>query len=140
MSKDGSDFPSHGLGSLYSRTWLFGFSSPAVFIAYRNEAISSETRKAERWSGVPTMVLSETRGLRLFRVVREGLGSSKRLGAQGTQRLTYQWSLTPEPECLKNSTDHLSRAKILSACDFNSIQHCRPQAKSDLEPSRFIAV
>ena len=40
--------------------------------------------------GQPTMVLSETFRLSLFLVVREGLGSSKRLGARGTQRLTYQ--------------------------------------------------
>jgi hypothetical protein len=52
------------------------------------------------------MVLSEARGLSLFRVVREGLGSSKRLGARGKQRLTYQWRLVLEPEHLKNSTGH----------------------------------
>ena len=52
------------------------------------------------------MVLSEARGLSLFRVIREGLGSAVRLGARGTQRLTYQWRLALEPECLKNPTDH----------------------------------
>jgi hypothetical protein len=51
---------------------------------------------------VPTMVLSETRGLWLFRVVREGLGSAVRLGARGTQRLTFQLRLALEPECLEN--------------------------------------
>ena len=51
---------------------------------------------------VPTMVLSETLGLWLFRVVREGLGSAVRLGARGTQRLTYQLRLALEPECLEN--------------------------------------
>ena len=60
----------------------FRFSLPAVFIAGRNEAISPETRKAERGQ-VPTMVLSETLGLSLFRVVREGLESDGRLGARG---------------------------------------------------------
>ena len=50
------------------------------------------------------MVLSETRGLWLFRVVREGLGSTGRLGARGTQRLTYQLRLALEPECLENPT------------------------------------
>ena len=38
---------------------------------------------------VPTMVLSEAHGLSLFRVIREGLGSSKRLCARGAQGLTY---------------------------------------------------
>ena len=52
------------------------------------------------------MVLSEARGLSLFRVIREGLGSAVRLGARGTQRLTYQWRLTLEPECLKNGPGH----------------------------------
>jgi hypothetical protein len=50
------------------------------------------------------MVLSETRGLWLFRVVREGLGSAVRLGARGTPRLTYQLRLALEPECLENPT------------------------------------
>ena len=53
---------------------------------------------------VPTMVLSETRGLWLFRVVREGLGSAVRLGARGTPRLTYQLRLALEPECLEEPT------------------------------------
>jgi hypothetical protein len=52
------------------------------------------------------MVLSEARGLSLFRVIREGLGSAVRLGARGTQRLTSQWRLALEPERLKNPTDH----------------------------------
>ena len=50
------------------------------------------------------MVLSETRGLWLFRVVREGLGSTVRLSARGTPRLTYQLRLALEPECLENPT------------------------------------
>ena len=50
------------------------------------------------------MVLSETRGLWLFRVVREGLGSAVRLGARGTSRLTSQLRLALEPECLENPT------------------------------------
>ncbi len=50
------------------------------------------------------MVLSEAHGLSLFRVIREGLGSAVRLGARGTQRLTYRWRLSLEPECLENRT------------------------------------
>src|SRR5882672_5128517 len=87
MSEDGSDFPSQGLGSVCSRTWLFGSSSPAVFIVWsrRSQSVLRPTSKP---------------------VVREGLGSAVRLGARGTQRLTYRWRLTLEPERLKNPTDH----------------------------------
>jgi len=49
--------------------------------------VCSETDK-QNGCQVPTMVLSEARGLSLFRVIREGLGSAGRLGARGTQRLT----------------------------------------------------
>ena len=51
-----------------------------------------------------TIVLFGTRGLSLFLVIREGLGSPERLGARGTQRLTYQLRLALEPECLENPT------------------------------------
>src|SRR5450631_2159976 len=63
--------------------------------------VRSETYK-QNGCQVPTMVLSEALGLSLFRVIREGLGSSKRLCARGAQRLTYQCRLALEPECLKN--------------------------------------
>ena len=52
------------------------------------------------------MVLSETRGLSLFRVVREGLESAVRLGAQNTPRLTSRLRLALEPECLQKPTAH----------------------------------
>jgi hypothetical protein len=52
------------------------------------------------------MVLFGTRGPQLFRVVRGGLGSDVRLGARGTQRLTYQLRLALDPECLKNPANH----------------------------------
>ena len=52
------------------------------------------------------MVLSETRGLWLFRVVRGGLESDGRLGARSTRRLTYRLRLALEPECLKNPANH----------------------------------
>jgi hypothetical protein len=48
-----------------------------------------------------TMVLSETRGLWLFWVIREGIGLTRRLGATGT-RLQAIGMLTLEPERLKN--------------------------------------
>jgi hypothetical protein len=50
------------------------------------------------------MVLSETRGLSLFLVIREGLGSRVRLGARSTPRLTNQLRLALEPEGLENPT------------------------------------
>ena len=51
-----------------------------------------------------TMVLSETRGLWLFWVIREGIGLTRRLGATGT-RLQAIGMLTLEPERLKNGED-----------------------------------
>ena len=50
------------------------------------------------------MVLSETLGLSLFLVIREGLGSGVRLGARSTQRLTNQLRLALEPQGLENPT------------------------------------
>src|SRR6202167_2869281 len=63
--------------------------------------VNSETYK-QNGCQVPTMVLSEAHSLSLFRAIREGLGSSKRLCARATQRLTYQCRLALEPECLRN--------------------------------------
>src|ERR1700720_4026525 len=51
---------------------------------------------------VSTMVLSATRGLVLFRVIREGIGVTQRLSATGTERLQAFRMLTLEPERLKN--------------------------------------
>ncbi len=51
---------------------------------------------------VSTMVLSATRGLVLFRVIREGIGLTQRLTATGTVRLQAIRMLTLEPERLKN--------------------------------------
>jgi len=81
------------LGFFYQR-----FSSPV--------ATKPSVLKPAKQNGgqVPTMVLSETRGLSLFRVVREGLGSAVRLSARGTSCLTYQLRLALEPECFENPT------------------------------------
>src|ERR1700682_5650484 len=83
--------------------WIF---SPSGF--HRMVATTPVCSETDKRNGcqVPTMVLSEARGLSLFRVIREGLGSAVRLGARGTQRLTYRWRLALEPECLKNPTGH----------------------------------
>jgi hypothetical protein len=75
--------------------WIFSLSGFHRVVA--TKPIRSETDK-QTGCQVPTMVLSEARGLSLFRVIREGLGSAVRLGARGTQRLTYQWRLALEPE------------------------------------------
>src|SRR6266404_7630736 len=55
---------------------------------------------------VSTMVLSATRGLVLFRVIREGMGLTQRLSATGALRLQAIRMLTLEPERLKNPTGH----------------------------------
>jgi hypothetical protein len=77
---------------------------------------------------VSTMVLSATRGLVLFRVIREGIGLTQRLSATGTVRLQAIRMLTLEPERLKNQLattkkDH-RRWRALpgdaqAACDFS---------------------
>jgi len=48
------------------------------------------------------MVLSATRGLVLFRVIREGIGLTQRLSATGTVCLQALRILTLEPERLQN--------------------------------------
>jgi hypothetical protein len=67
-------------------TAVWSFSPSGFHRVVATKPVRSETNK-QNGCQVPTMVLSEARGLSLFRVVREGLGSSKRLGARGTQRL-----------------------------------------------------
>ena len=55
-------------------------------------------QQAESVVGVPTMVLSETRGLQLFWVVRGGIGWPMRL----IQAYPARWILSLEPERFKN--------------------------------------
>jgi hypothetical protein len=88
-------------GPLCRSRWVFfyqRFSSPV--------ATKPSVLKPAKQNGgqVPTMVLSETRGLSLFRVVREGLESTLRLRARGTSCLTSRLRLALEPECLENPT------------------------------------
>src|SRR6202163_624218 len=83
-----------GLGFLYQR-----FSS-----LLRDEACQFRNQQSRTRSNLATIVLLGTRGPELFLVIREGLGSCERLGARGTQRLTYQLRLALEPECLENPT------------------------------------
>jgi hypothetical protein len=70
----------------------------------RNEACLFPKPAKQNGRQVTTIVLSGTRGPRLFLVIREGLGSGVRLGARSRQRLTYQLRLALEPECLENPT------------------------------------
>ena len=79
--------------------WIF---SPSGF--HRRVVTTPACSETDKQNGcqVPTMVLSEAHGLSLFRVIREGLGSSKRLCARGAQRLTSQCRLALEPERLRN--------------------------------------
>ena len=75
------------------------------------------------------MVLSEARGLLLFRVVREGIRLTQRLSATALVRLQAIGMLTLEPERLKNqlaTTDKdrrrwkgLFTRDAQAACDFS---------------------
>ena len=80
------------------------FSTSGFHRFFATKPVSSETNKAERRSNLATIVLFGTRGLQLFLVIREGLGSAVRLGARSTQRLTNRLRLALEPECLENPT------------------------------------
>ena len=79
--------------------WIFFVSG--FHPVFSTKPVHSETHK-QCGCQVPTMVLSEALGLSLFRVIREGLGSSKRLCVRATQRLSSQCRLALEPECLRN--------------------------------------
>ena len=78
---------------------------------------------------VSTMVLSATRGLVLFLVIREGIGLTQRLSATGTVRLQALRMLTLEPERLKNQLattrtrspemEGLFTRDAQAACDFS---------------------
>src|ERR1700731_5123724 len=78
---------------------------------------------------VSTMVLSATRGLVLFRVIREGIGLTQRLSATGTVRLQAIRMLTLEPERLQNQLaitrkrspemEGLFTRDAQAACDFS---------------------
>src|SRR5580700_6319643 len=75
----------------------FGFLLPAVFIACRNEAISSETRKAERWSGANHGSIRDCSPIAFSGCPRGPRVGSLRLGARA-RRLTGLRILTLEPE------------------------------------------
>src|SRR6266699_2514190 len=79
---------------------LFHLSS-CIFIS-SDDADRFPKLASTRGCTVSTMVLSATRGLVLFRVIREGIGITQRLSATGTVRLQAIRMLTLEPERLKN--------------------------------------
>jgi hypothetical protein len=91
------------------RTAVWIFSARGFHRVVATTPVCSETDKRNGCQ-VPTMVLSEARGLSLFRVIREGLGSAVRLSVRGTSCLTSQWRLALEPECLRNLTGHRSES------------------------------
>jgi len=78
---------------------------------------------------VSTMVLSATRGLVLFRVIREGIGLTQRLSATGTVRLQAIRMLTLEPGASQEPTGHHQKKDhrrwralhrdAQAACDFS---------------------
>ena len=72
------------------------------------------------------MVLSETRGLRLFWVIRGSIGFSRRLSASGTGLQAIR-ILTLEPERLKN---RLAIIRIRSA---EMDEGCSPRCSSGLQ-------
>ena len=80
---------------------LFHLSS-CIFIISSDDADRFLKLASTRGCTVSTMVLSATRGLVLFRVIREGIGFTQRLTATGTVRLQALRMLTLEPERLKN--------------------------------------
>src|SRR5713226_8564168 len=79
---------------------LFHLSS-CIFIS-SDDADRFLKLASTRGCTVSTMVLSATRGLVLFRVIREGIGLTQRLSATGTVRLQAIRMLTLEPERLQN--------------------------------------
>ena len=117
--------------SLVSCPVVSGFAllhlSSCIFISSDN-ADRFLKLASTRGCTVSTMVLSATRGLVLFRVIREGIGLTQRLSATGTVRLQAIRMLTLEPERLKNELattrkDH-RRWRALprdaqAACDFS---------------------
>jgi hypothetical protein len=68
---------------------------------------SCETHKLTGLQWLPTMVLSETRGLQLSWVMRGGIGSRWRLGAEAHKSSNFWLDTLPRPERLKkNPTGH----------------------------------
>jgi hypothetical protein len=67
---------------------------------WRSTPFGPEATQAEALAKVPTTILSETRGLQLFWVIRGGIGLTRRLGAElrHTERLMSEWILSLEPE------------------------------------------
>jgi hypothetical protein len=79
---------------------------------------------------VSTRVLSEARGLVLFRVVRGGIGFTQRLGATGTRVPTGVWHTHPRTRASPEPTGHpqkedqrrwkgLFTRDAQAACDFS---------------------
>jgi hypothetical protein len=79
------------------------FHSKRFSSLHCDEACPFRNQQAVRWSDGDHSSIWDSWPI-VFRVIREGLGSSVRLSARGTQRLTFQLRLALEPECLENPT------------------------------------
>ena len=100
---------------------------------------SSETHKLTWLQSCQPMVLSETRGLRLCWVMRGGIGSRWRLGAEAHKSPNFWLDTLPRPERLKKKPDchrqgmipkrwnGLSFRDAQAACGFNCLaSKCAP--------------
>src|SRR5713226_6056064 len=70
---------------------------------------SDDADQVLKLCGVATMDLSEARGLVLFRVVRRGIGISRRLSAIGTCAPTGDWDAHPRTRASQEPTGHHQR-------------------------------
>src|SRR5215471_246244 len=85
------------------------FSLPAVFIACSQRSLTVPKPTSRTMVKLATMVLLGTRGPSLFRVVREGLGSTGSLHGRSTARLANRLRLALEPECFREPDGHRLR-------------------------------
>src|SRR5258707_4574686 len=100
MEQDCSRIPLQGSGRCGQPRSACGLFPCGSHTRFATMPVTCETSK-QNVGHVPTMVLSWTRGPMLFQVIRECLGSRRRLGARGTTRLTFQMRLALARECLE---------------------------------------
>src|SRR5713226_8910826 len=71
---------------------------------FATKPVSSETSKAERWSGANHGSIGDSWPIAFSGCPRGPRVGCEAGGARGTQRLTFRLRLAPEPECLENRT------------------------------------
>ena len=104
MSRDRA-FPSRSecllTSSPTSPTSVFCLDCSSFLAGYSSRSLCERHSLPKLTSGpigsVPTMVLFETRGLRLSSVIRGGIECQWRLCAEAHDRLAWKWILTLEP-------------------------------------------